>query len=110
MPVAGAYSMHLYCDDTAAHGTDNVYATVFREFVGNTARECRRLARRAGWTFRRDGTVLCPRCSKRPAPPKEDDAPWTLPDPPPVRIDHYVVFDPATGATLAEGDVPEGEP
>ena len=57
--IVGGYTLDLYCDDRrtcTGEGTE--------QFGGETASECRRLARRDGWTFYDHmRKVRCPSCS-----------------------------------------------
>lgn len=66
--IVGCYTMDLYCDEqgcknaTARHTSDGRGAPP-GQFYGETAGECRRAARRAGWKLsRRDGQghASCP--------------------------------------------------
>jgi hypothetical protein len=77
----GCYSLDLYCDNDG-DGKDFSYQTpdkpsfltdkhghVWGEFPKNYTDElgsrCRRSARRAGWILKKDGTAICPKCSRK---------------------------------------------
>lgn len=71
--IAGAYSMHLYCrfaqsgDQAIAkpHEYDARHADEpFEPNNVQTAAQARRVARRKGWRFDKDGDVTCPACVK----------------------------------------------
>ena len=56
----GGYQLDLYCD---AESSNHVYREFPHQVVGDTFAQCRRKAQHEGWVFKRDGTVLCPKCS-----------------------------------------------
>lgn len=66
--IVGCYTLHLYCDAVADNGGPLVHPRGAEvnyvsqhegEFTGRTDRDCRRLARKAGWTFtKRNGQEL----------------------------------------------------
>jgi len=64
----GCYTLDLYCDNAQGHAPLPV---TFRNrddytysFSGETYRECKRKAKKAGWTWHRGGRLLCPLCSR----------------------------------------------
>jgi len=73
MGEVGCYTLDLYCDNEdeeltlpgKAHvqGHPGFYKYFAWQFIGETAAQCRRVARRTGWTWKLDGQVLCPICS-----------------------------------------------
>lgn len=72
--IVGGYDLHLYCEhETLPHyfGQGSVPKGYHapsefpHEFQGGSKAECNAAARKRGWTFRRDGTVVCPRCSRK---------------------------------------------
>lgn len=58
--VAGAYTLHLYCDhENSAHEYNEFPHIITGEFGS----KCRSLARSCGWKLHRDGTATCPKCA-----------------------------------------------
>lgn len=72
----GTYTLDLYCDNDA--GSENYPRDLFgvladkhqhllgefpHQYVKESDKLCFARARKAGWVFKRDGTVLCPKCS-----------------------------------------------
>lgn len=77
--IVGCYTLDVYCESPVKICQDQ-RSPVFRykcfgQFTGQTERECRAKAKRAGWVLR-DGRVRCPPCAKS----EEPDAPSTPPD------------------------------
>lgn len=70
--IVGCYSLDLYCDTGhRKDGTTEEYNLADPgQFTGQTEGDCKRDARRAGWLFRRDGTVYCRECVKTGRVPK----------------------------------------
>ncbi|MCQ8277968.1 hypothetical protein NFI95_05850 [Acetobacteraceae bacterium KSS8] len=72
MGIVGCYDMHLYCDNTLPSSAKPVGGKShgFNEFpwqgsgTCQTYSECKKEAQKAGWSFKRDGSVICPRCSR----------------------------------------------
>lgn len=68
--IVGGYTLDLYCDS----GLDQPYGTRGHSgapddggaypgtFCAETGRDCRWLARKAGWKFLRGRRVICPTC------------------------------------------------
>lgn len=71
--IAGCYSLDLYCrnymptigesqkecllvDQNGLHNFPKIFA-------GHTEGECKRQARKLGWSFQRDNDVTCPACN-----------------------------------------------
>ena len=72
MGIAGAYTLDLYCDcpdgESYYSGSPHdghKWHEFPHQFVGDTRAECKRKALKKGWTFRRDGLVICPTHSKK---------------------------------------------
>lgn len=76
MSATGGYTLHLYCDNEQNHcngylsPASHVDLRKFpMEFVADGNR-CytltRKLARKQGWIFHKDGRITCPICNKRP--------------------------------------------
>lgn len=71
VPEASCYTMDLYCDNrsdpwaTVIWPLDEVHGSreFPAQFSGTDRADCVRQARRTGWLFKRNGDVLCPRCS-----------------------------------------------
>lgn len=69
MSVIGCYTLDLYCRFAAAsHGGDagtreHPFNYFPHQFTGETFAECKRAARKRGWTFQRDGDATCPICA-----------------------------------------------
>lgn len=72
--IVGGYTMDLYCDNdveqpwyTKGHSKPGDYGTETYPdtYYAQTRAQCIKMARKAGWTFRRDGTLdKCPTCNK----------------------------------------------
>lgn len=68
--IASGYTLELYCDMEREH-PGGWYDEVYRfpiEFTADGEKcysEVRRKARREGWTLRKDGSCICPICSKK---------------------------------------------
>lgn len=76
--IAGGYVLHLYCryasqsEQSIAPAADTLSGRAFdarhyggpAEFSAETGADARRMARRRGWRFGRDGDVTCPLCLK----------------------------------------------
>lgn len=60
--IAEGYSLYLYCDHTRHAGPRMPPA----EFYADDRKSARASARKDGWVFRRDHTVICPACRKMP--------------------------------------------
>lgn len=60
--IAGAYSLHLYCDNES---DDHAYKEFPHEYVDEFGSSCRRRARKAGWKLYRDGRAICPKCNMK---------------------------------------------
>jgi len=59
--IVGAYTLHLYCDNTKA--TSHRHREFPHEFVAEFGSRARANARRAGWRInKRDGEAICPKC------------------------------------------------
>ncbi len=60
--IVGTYTLDLYCD---TEGCDQPLAKLGQpdEFIAELGTTCRRQARQAGWTLKRNGTAVCPQCS-----------------------------------------------
>jgi hypothetical protein len=59
----GCYTMDLYCDSDRPHK----YGEFPHQYCGHTQGNCKRKAKRNGWTFVSDESnskVFCPECSK----------------------------------------------
>lgn len=57
-----SYAMDLYCDiDNPQH----LYNEFPHSFTGETNAECKKQARKRGWKFKKDGTVVCPKCVRK---------------------------------------------
>jgi hypothetical protein len=72
--VVGGYSLDLYCDNTeeGAHPHDYFdwenyvkFPLTYFEDAPNGYYKTRQMARKDGWILKRDGTAICPRCSKK---------------------------------------------
>lgn len=69
--IVGGYSLHLYCDNGPKCLLWPLMGNVSHsEFDGDTERECRKEARKDGWTFKRDRktgaeTCYCKRCNSK---------------------------------------------
>lgn len=68
--IVGGYSLFLYCRSGSVGSHDGckgpqsfVLGQSRHEFTGATEAQCKRAARKSGWTFHRDGDVSCPWCS-----------------------------------------------
>jgi hypothetical protein len=67
----GCYTLDLYCDvpceqifsHCAAKKGQHRFKEFPHQFTDELGSECRKMARQAGWVFKRDGTTVCPRCS-----------------------------------------------
>lgn len=62
LPLAGGYTLHLYCDHTS---DEHSFEEFPHQFYAETGAECRREARQTGWKINRDGTATCPKCCQR---------------------------------------------
>lgn len=72
--IVGGYSLHLYCDgdpgcptrlsSARASGMSTESRAPF-EADASSGAKAEKIARRAGWTLRRDGSCLCPACSAK---------------------------------------------
>jgi len=65
MAIVGCYSMDLYCDvdcDEPDFGENCSYRT---NYTGRTHSDCKRQAQADGWSFRKNGIVICPGCNPR---------------------------------------------
>lgn len=72
--IVSGYLLDLYCDnpdsDVHRHGYYDIASDYTQFPFSYTAdgkgcySEVRRLAKKDGWKFNRDGTVLCPKCAK----------------------------------------------
>ena len=60
MEVSG-YCMDLYCDNESVKHPSREFP---HTFTGETNLECKRQAKRNGWTFIK-GRVFCPKCNKK---------------------------------------------
>jgi hypothetical protein len=63
-PIAcpGAYDLTLYCDhENDEHPRRDYHVQI----IGETASECRRIARKQGWKLHADNYATCPRCIAR---------------------------------------------
>jgi len=60
MSEYGCYTLDLYCD---AENSNHAFDEFPHQFIDQKGSSCRRMARRRGWVFKRDGTTICPRCS-----------------------------------------------
>jgi len=59
--IVGGYILHLYCDkENGAHVANEFPHEYASEFGSNA----RKHAKRDGWILKRDGTAICPKCSK----------------------------------------------
>ena len=72
MSEISCYTMDLYCDtfgEYAIGGLDgdtiHEYKEFPQQFIGVIRSDCWREARKAGWTFKRDGRRFCPKCKHR---------------------------------------------
>jgi len=65
--VVGCYTLDLYCDgDPECRMRKPTHqGSPPAQYSADTEGECKALARKIGWVFRRDGTVLCRRCRKK---------------------------------------------
>lgn len=71
MAIVGCYTLHLYCDaQIKPEGASQWYRCDMGEYVGETAAQCRRQARRAGWKLGRTAAV-CPTCAAAGAKVKD---------------------------------------
>ena len=64
----GCYTLDLYCDMAeSVIYPDKVheYGEFPKTYTAEFGSECRKMARKDGWIIRRDGTVICPKCSKK---------------------------------------------
>lgn len=61
--LAGCYFLHLYCD---AKNPKHRFGEFPHEYTDELGSVCRKMARKDGWKINKDGTALCPKCSKRP--------------------------------------------
>lgn len=58
--IVGCYTLHLYCDTKLAAHRNVPFPG---EYCGETASECRQLARKVGWKLDlAKGTATCPNC------------------------------------------------
>lgn len=57
--IVGCYTLDLYCDFENAEHPWNAFP---KQFCGHTLGECKRAARKDGWTFHKDGNARCPKC------------------------------------------------
>lgn len=77
MSATGCYTLDLYCDVTCRTRSDpclivggkrlirgeHSHGEFPHQFTDELGSQCRKMARQAGWVFKRDGTTVCPRCS-----------------------------------------------
>jgi uncharacterized Zn finger protein (UPF0148 family) len=73
---AGGYSLDLYCENAGGRRFEWVDGVLLDEF-GHSPTEfphqfndehgsvCRQMARKAGWQVNKDGTAICPKCTRR---------------------------------------------
>jgi len=66
MTWAGCYSLDLYCDRKSDEHGWNEFPHQYTDEVGS---RCRAEARKAGWIIKRDGSSICPKCSRKAQPP-----------------------------------------
>lgn len=56
----GCYTLDLYCDK---ENTEHVHKEFPHQFTGKTGEECKKQAKKKGWTLR-DYIDRCPKCSE----------------------------------------------
>lgn len=64
MPAYESHTLSLYCDALDQHAEwrpGESWPVLFHHAL---ARQCRKLAKEAGWKFLGDGRTVCPRCVK----------------------------------------------
>lgn len=63
MPAAGCYDLALYCDNENA--PEHEFNEFPHEFEAEFGYQARTQARKAGWYFRHNGEVYCPKCAPK---------------------------------------------
>ena len=66
--MVGGYTLDLYCDNPKCKNhidKKNLRYDGPDQFTGETFSQCKRKAKKGGWVFSDDGTILCPRCAGR---------------------------------------------
>ncbi len=74
----GCYTLDLYCDNYINNPSVTEYTNGYvsdklghrmgefpHQYTHELGAKCRSRARRDGWVFARDGTTICPTCSKK---------------------------------------------
>jgi len=82
MPAYNSHTLQLYCDNTdvawvsyrhAAKRGEHKLGEFPTDFYHYDQAVCRKLAKKAGWLFKRNGQTICPRCTNRAKPQTPSD-------------------------------------
>lgn len=71
---AGAYSLHLYCENYDPNNLGHHSWDEFpHQYIDELGTVCRAKARKAGWKINNDGTAYCPKCTGHVRPKVSTD-------------------------------------